>query len=189
MRKFIAVGYTKGLVNGWESLIPPVKAPSNWKDPEKIKQYENEARGNLMAEALKYPLTATVETVAFIDAEGNIFKTDKLELDVMSDFQTISCIGVFEMLNLLFLQAAHDRELKATHHWAKFSTLTRRPYMVHQDNLRVVIDPVETLLGSAAKELNDAGKLLERLGLSGNKLDTAVDRAIVAYILSRRLGL
>jgi len=185
MGKYICFGAVKGLIEGWEDMMPPVKAPSNWKDPAKIAQYEKEARAGLAEEAFKNPLASTITNVCLINHSGLVF-TPKIEeaLDMMTCYPIVAGIGIFEGLSRLFLQSAAAKTLDPAHWWAKLSPMTKYPYL-SIDGKKIILDPVETLVGSSAAEWADPFKLAKILGIASPDLDTAQGRAEAAVALMK----
>src|SRR5512137_477093 len=65
-KTLICVGWTKRLVGGWEELVPPVKAPSTWKDKDKIAAYLADARAGQEQKALELTIATTVDQIVLL---------------------------------------------------------------------------------------------------------------------------
>jgi hypothetical protein len=168
-------------------MMPPVKAPSNWKDPDKIVAYERDARIKQAEEALKNPLASTIIDVCLINQDGTVM-APKIEeaLNMMTCYPVVAGIGIFEGLSRLFLCSAIAETLEPEHWWAKLSPITKHPYLTTEGR-KTILDPVETLVGSSASEWADPTKLAKLIGIASPALDNAQGRAMAAYMLMKRI--
>lgn len=76
------VGWTSREREDWKSFAPPVKAPSNYRDPVKIKEYVDEREQIAIADARTGALTGRLLRVVTIDVEGE--KSEIRDFDLSS---------------------------------------------------------------------------------------------------------
>src|SRR4029077_2584897 len=55
----LLVGWRTRVVDGVDQMVPPFKAPANYKDEDKIKAYVAERRDEFLAQAKDMPYTGT----------------------------------------------------------------------------------------------------------------------------------
>src|SRR5512137_3122621 len=105
-KTLICVGWTKRLVGGWEELVPPVKAPSTWKDKDKIAAYLADAKAGQEQKAMELTIATTVDQIALIQCSRNeqyIAKDPVDALDVLSQkADTVAGLEIFDLLSILF---------------------------------------------------------------------------------------
>jgi len=65
--KFYALGCTWMLRDDWLDEMPPVSAPSNYKDPVKIKEYVDTARDKQCDQAATYPMALESAEVCLLE--------------------------------------------------------------------------------------------------------------------------
>lgn len=108
-------------------------------------------------------------------------------LDVLTECADIVAgLDVFELLSLLFREVARAGKLRPDHLWAKYSTVNRVSYL--EKNGKLVLDPIETLMGSSSADNTAPDRVLKLFGLpSGGS--SARASAIAAQALMDRIPL
>lgn len=193
-KTLIVVGWTKRLASGWEELVPPVKAPSNWKDKDKIAAYLADARAGQEQKALELTIATTVDQIVMVsDVFQGRVHTPKDALDALSILSgradIVAGLEIFDLLGILFREAAIQGKLDKQHLWAKYSAINKVPYLVQGIcDAKLVLDPIETLMGSSAWENTEPGRVLKLFNLK-MAYGTALERAMVAQVLMDRIPL
>jgi len=151
-----------------------------------------EARASQAQKALELTIASSADQIALI---SDVFKTPQVSndpvevLDLLSgQADIVAGLEIFDLLGILFRDAALRGKLVKQHLWAKYSTINKFPYLVKNGDAKLVIDPIETLMGSSAWENTEPGRVLKLFNMQ-MAYGTALERAVVAYKLLERIPL
>lgn len=164
--KIAYVGFTSETIENVDEFMTLPKAPSNYKDMDKIKAYIEAALVKKKEEAKNSLMTGRLTTATII-IEGEETKTTFLNddedfpnpsevLPALAACDVIAGYRVFDFLDLAVLSRIEAKgSIERKYHWAKVSSFTKRPYLspsTSHDVPRIVFDPIETLGGADAIE-------------------------------------
>lgn len=201
------IGYTTATDPVQEDFVDAPKAPSNWKDANKIIDYEVAARAKAVEESANKPLTGAISDMAVLC--GNLDKYEVLELKgksrlaalqkhisearVHSDaFAKRPLIFVTKpslFLRLLIIEHFNTVKegLARDMLWTVRSEVNSYPYMSFDpDRAPRVVDPIRALVGSQAEGLGWVAAA-KRFGIEVVGAN-AVAQAIVIKGLARVFG-
>jgi len=101
-----------------EPLLPPIAAPSNWKDPAKIEAYLAEKRESLIADAALSAVTGRVLAVGLLRDADPWFITDENEGDLLGKtWRELDCRKAGESV-VTFCGHRFDLPFLARRSWA-----------------------------------------------------------------------
>ena len=194
----IAIGYITRLNWDFKDIFPIPNAPSTYKDPKKIADYEARAAEKAHIEAASKPLTATFKDVFIYNMETKErIKTGATILD--TEFKDIVGRIFVIKANLFLKMALHEyfdvthKPLADEHKWAVRSEVSGYPYMcdgVEQiEGAPGIVDPLRALLGSQADHV-DSEALVTRYtrDTDARDLETAEGRAVLTAHLATMIG-
>lgn len=95
-------------------------------------------------------------------------------------------LDIFDLLSLLFREVARAGKLRPDHLWAKYSTVNRVSYL--EKSGKLVLDPIETLMGSSSVDNTAPDRVLKLFGLP-MVTTSALGRSMVAQALMDRIPL
>jgi len=191
-RSIAYVGYTTRPRDGWERFAPPVKAPSNYKDPEKIASYEAAMRDKQFREAATGVMQCELDDMVVLDSEGTVLDgrqdhgVNKV-LDYLSDHTHVAVIGAtLWRYAVLTAQFTAGKRLKPNHQWLAISLRNGFPFLADAEQWVIMFDPVHAILCTTTFD-DKLPSVAEAYGFQGGT-DTAEERARFARHLCDRLG-
>ena len=194
--RFAYVGFTAGTVAGWEQFVPAPKAPSNWKDKEKIAAYIKEAKESQVLEAAQKPLTGRFAEVAVLNQKSELVLQsawpDVPILDYLSQFDRIACIDYGTFRSLAVAEYIDKKKaLDDNSRWAVISARSGYPYLVSTEkwaSAPMLFDPLHALTCSSSEENTDPGLVMHRYGLNLQYGPDAKSKAIACKAVCKLLG-
>lgn len=204
------IGTELSAADDWESIYPPIEAPRNYRDPQKIAEYIERRKYELATgEAAMNPLTGRVTRVVVIknkpdETQDTVFDEANLSvgakfldwflkdtgMDVdpakLKDQLVIGC-NVRRDLRLMAIEYIFvNGSLPFSLWWALDLEADFR-----YNQIPGFIDPLSAIFGTSSTDMAAAGR---RFGLVEDSEDTEPDldaeaRAILACQLAKRMGL
>ncbi|KKN28032.1 hypothetical protein LCGC14_0858440 [marine sediment metagenome] len=193
------VGFEFAPVEGWEEILPAPKAPSNWKDPEKIEAHIARKLDELRdGKAGTEPLSGSVSHIHVLAVKTESKHHEAAGLDVEghhvgAEFYDWFCknvparrpvlvgLKIRRAMQLIALDVISTRGSVAEMGWA-LGLGSQYQY----NALPGYIDPLSVLFGSSDTDLDGACR---RLGLPTEDPGDAVSMALLAVRLGKQLGL
>jgi hypothetical protein len=175
-------------------LLSPKSAPSNWKDPVKIAQYEADSRVRQLEEAAKKPLTGRLQAIAMV-AQGQIQDANQGSLlEQIRRFEYVAVIEAGLFKSLVIADQIDRFNTLGGHGWIVTSARSGHPYLMAGTHVQpgythpVIFDPIHAITGSTAEESNIPELVAERFNVKVKGKTVAERRAWLAFELCRRLG-
>jgi hypothetical protein len=189
----LAVGCEYEPVDGWESIMPAIKAPSNYKKPEAIAGYLDKRLAELRGgKAAVDPVVGSISRAVVVSEKGKVIHdgsgadaliTISEKLKEEQDYKFVFGIKLHRMIKLMAVELAlRDGELPSGAQWA-VDLDQRFGYNWHY------IDPISVLFGSSDMDVMAVARRTDYVFKSGKGADTAVGMAKFALALGGLLGL
>lgn len=192
-------GFTSVAVPNWRDYATVTRAPSNYKDPAKIREYEENAMARAEATAAEKPLTGVLSDIAIFEIKNEklhllgIVTEEVPPLEYFNNFDAVVAIDAAILLRLARIDYI-DRKGRLTPElaWAACDLdLLGGPRQAMRAGVPFFYDPVRRLVGSSAEENTDIDLIAKRFNLPTPDTRTAsvaVNRAWYAYHVARLLG-
>ena len=180
--KIVYVGFTSEAVSNVDELMALPKAPSNYKDLDKIKAYIEAALIKQREEAKDNPLTGKLKTAYYITG-GKLYEKDVPFLR-LCEFDVIAGHRISTFMELASLDWIEKTGfLPDNLHWTRAGKMDRFPHLGSKLLLegmtpKRIFDPIDALGGQDAVE--NPRLLIKRWKLNITQLETAEDYARLA---------
>ena len=149
------VGFTTTPIPNYELFMPAVKAPSNYKDPVKIKEYVSAALEKQVIDAAVLPLTSAIDKFAVLRTKGADGKVEKVQVDWPSKVPLYEFLEQYD--NIWSLDASMLFRLLRFDYIAckgKLPGLTSKFVSCPGEPVanRWIYDPIEMLVGTTSED-------------------------------------
>ena len=190
-----AIGCEYAPVDGWEGIMPAIKAPSNYKKAEAIAGYIDKRLAELRdGKAAADPVVGSISRAVVIDGIGKaihdgsgpdvlVALSEKLAED--KDTRVVFGLRLHRMLRLMAVELAlRDGALPTNAQWA---VVALHPEITH--NWRHIVDPIGVLFGASDMDVMAVARRTDYDFKRGEGADTAIGLAKFALALGGLLGL
>lgn len=188
--KTVFVGFTTEVVKNIDELMTLPQAPSNYKDPDKIRAYIETALVRQRENAQDELLTGRLADVCFMNRTGTEMPVERGEsfLAFVDRFDVIIGHRIHDFLNFAianYIETEDGTEpLPEIFRWAKISRLTNQSVFTADSsgrlNCRMILDPVELMGGHLAS--SNPLLLCRRWRLPIRQLESAKDFAQLSLL-------
>ena len=188
-RSVAYVGYTTVPRENWEHFAPPVKAPSNYKNPDKIREYEMAMRDKQFHDAGTAVMQCELKDLVIITGAHKpvALKAGK-RLEHLSGYTHVAVIGASLFRHVLITeQFEKGGKLAPEHQWLVMSLRSGHQFLAEPEHQTQVFDPVHAILCTTT--MDDKLPFVAEAYDFDSGVDTAEERARFAQHLCQRIGI